>query len=158
MHRPAIKCLALDCDDTLWGGVVGEKGVGGLQLGDEFPGNAFADFQRLVLQWKERGLLLALLSKNDEQDVWDVFEKHDGMILQRSDIAAWRINWEPKSEGLSAIAEELHIGIDSFAYVDDSTYEIGLMRAAHPSVRSIQVPEESADFVDMIKGLHLFNP
>lgn len=154
---PAKKCLAVDCDNTLWGGVVGEEGLAGLALGDEFPGSAFMDFQRLLLRWKQQGLMLAILSKNNEKDVWQVFENHDGMLLRKSDFAAWRINWEPKPANLVEIARELNIGVDSFIFVDDNPFEVQQMMEVLPDVVSVQIPEEPAYIVSTLKKLHLFD-
>jgi len=154
---PARKCVAVDCDNTLWGGIVGEDGVAGLLLGDEFPGSAFVDFQRLLLHWKRQGLMLAIISKNNEQDVWQIFESHDAMQLKKSDFVAWRINWEPKPANLAQIAQELNIGIDSFIFLDDNPFEIQQMKQMLPGVLSIQIPEEPARIVSTLKRHHLFD-
>ena len=111
-RRSPKKCLVLDCDNTLWGGIVGEDGIDGIQLGDEFPGSAYRDFQRLILHWRQQGVLLAIASKNNEADVWEVFDRHQGMVLKRSDISAWQINWLPKAQSIPLIAKALNIGIE----------------------------------------------
>lgn len=156
IYQPQRKCIAVDCDNTLWGGIVGEDGLQGISLGDEFPGSAYADLQRILLHWKRQGVLLALLSKNNEPEVWDVFDHHDGMVLQRSDIAAWRIDWNPKPGNLAQIAAELNIGADSFVFLDDNPVEIEAMRAALPEVESVLLSEEPADIVGHLKSLRLF--
>lgn len=142
--RAPRKCLVLDCDNTLWGGIVGEDGIEGVALGDEFPGKAYRDFQQLALSWQRQGVLLALLSKNNEADVWHVFDNHDGMVLRREHIAAWRIGWGPKAQGMAELAEELNIGLDAFVFVDDSAFELEQVRSAHPGVLCIQAPEDPA--------------
>jgi len=157
LRKEPKKCLVLDCDNTLWGGVVGEEGVEGLQLGDEFPGKAYRDFQKLLLGWRNQGILLTILSKNNPADVWDVFDSHDGMVLKREHISAWRIDWNPKPENLPLIAAELNIGTDSLVFVDDSPFEIEQMRLAWPEVTCVLLPEDPALLVETIKRSHLFD-
>lgn len=139
----AKKCLVLDCDNTLWGGVVGEDGVGGIKLDrHNYPGNVFYDFQKSVLNLHKRGVLICLSSKNNEQDVWDVLDKHPDCLLKREHLSAWRVNWDDKATSLGGLAAELNIGIDSFVFVDDNPMECGLIGEAHPSVTVLQVPEK----------------
>ena len=158
IHRPAKKCIALDCDNTLWGGVIGEDGLSGIELGKDYPGSAFQDFQKLLLHLKNQGTLLTLLSKNNEQDVWDAFDRHDEMVLKREDIAAWRVDWNPKSENITELAKELNIGLDSFVFIDDNPFEIEQMRAAHPDVvECLQVPEETVDIIPQLKATCWFD-
>jgi FkbH-like protein len=149
LHRiagPARKVLVLDCDNTLWGGVVGEDGVGGLTLGQDGTGNAYVDFQRAIRQLARRGTVLALASKNDEPDVWSVFDNHPDMVLKRQDIAAWRINWSEKSDNVAALAEELGIGLDSVAFWDDNPIEREAVRAALPQVLVLDCPKQVIDW------------
>ena len=153
----AKKCIVLDCDNTLWGGIVGEDGLQGVAIGEDFPGSAFRDLQRYLLHLRGEGVLLAIASKNNEADVWEVFERHDGMVLKREHISAARINWESKASNLKEIAEELNIGIDSFVFLDDNPFEIEQMRTLLPEVVSILLEEEPAGMVDAIKALHLFD-
>jgi FkbH-like protein len=157
LTRTPRKCVVLDCDNTLWGGIVGEDGVGGLQLGEDFPGWSYRDFQKLLLRWRQQGILLALASKNNEADVWEVFEKHSGMILKREHISAWQINWEPKSENIPKIAKALNIGTDSLVFIDDNPVEIDYMRAARPEVHSVLVPEEPAEILGTMRALTHFD-
>ncbi|HUB66398.1 MAG TPA: HAD-IIIC family phosphatase [Candidatus Methylacidiphilales bacterium] len=156
-RRAPKKCAVLDCDNTLWGGIIGEDGLGGIELGDEFPGTAYRDFQRLLLYWRQQGVLLAIASKNNEADVWEVFEKHSGMLLQRDHISAWQINWNPKSENIPKIAQALNIGIDSLVFIDDNPLEIDQMRFVHPGVHSILLPEDPADILSQIQRLADFD-
>lgn len=149
------KCIVLDCDNTLWGGVVGEDGIGGISLGQDFPGSAFRDLQALMLYLRSQGVLLALASKNNEAEVWQVFDSHDGMILRREHISAWRINWEPKSGNLQAIADELNIGIDSLVFIDDNPFEIE--QVASTGVSVIHLDSDAARMVAAIKNLQLFD-
>jgi FkbH-like protein len=156
-RKPPKKCIVLDCDNTLWGGVIGEDGMAGIQLGDEFPGTAYRDFQRLLLYLRQRGVLLALASKNNEADVWEVFDKHSGMLLKREHISAWQINWNPKSDNIPQIAKALNIGLDSLVFIDDNPMEIDYMRSAVPEVHSVLLPEEPADILSHIRQLTLFD-
>ena len=157
MHRAPKKCIVLDCDNTLWGGIVGEDGVAGIQVGDEFPGTGFRDFQRLLLYWRHRGALLAIASKNNEADVWEVFARHSGMVLKREDISAWQINWKPKAENIPLIAQALNIGVDSLVFFDDNPMEIEYMLSARPEVASVLVPEDPADILVTMRQLPYFD-
>jgi len=156
-RRAAKKCVVLDADNTLWGGIIGEDGIDGIQIGDEFPGSAFRDFQKLLLSWRQQGVFLALASKNNEADVWEVFDKHSGMVLKREHLSAWQIGWLPKAEGIPAIAKSLNIGTDSLVFIDDNPMEIGYMREARPEVTSILVPSEPAEIVAAMQALTLFD-
>lgn len=131
---PRRKVLALDLDNTLWGGVVGEDGVNGLKLGHEFPGNVHLRIQREVLELRHRGVLLVILSKNNEADARQAFESLPDMILKWDDFAVRKINWNHKHENLRAAAKELGLGPDSFAFLDDADYEREQMRQVIPEV------------------------
>jgi FkbH-like protein len=154
--RPAPKCVVLDCDNTLWGGVVGEDGVGGIALGSAFPGSGYQGLQKVLKSLKDRGVLLAIASKNNPKEVDDVFSQHDEMVLRKEDIAVWRVNWSPKSQSLREIAGELNIGIDSLVMIDDSDYELAEIGNAVPEVRLLQVPEEVGLLPDLIASSGLF--
>jgi FkbH-like protein len=156
-RRAAKKCVVLDADNTLWGGIVGEDGIDGIQIGDEFPGSAYRDFQKLLLDWRAQGVLLAIASKNNQADVWEVFDKHSGMVLRREHLSAWQINWLPKAEGIPAIARALNIGIDSLVFIDDNPMEVAYMRDARPEVTSVLLPEDPADIVAAMQALTLFD-
>jgi FkbH-like protein len=156
-RRSPKKCVVLDCDNTLWGGVIGEDGLDGIALGDEFPGSAYRDFQKLLLHWRDQGVLLAIASKNNEADVWEVFDQHTGMALKRSDLSAWQINWQTKAQSIAAIAEDLNIGIDSMVFIDDSPMEIDYMRHAWPEVASVLLPEEPAEIVSTLQQMTFFD-
>jgi FkbH-like protein len=145
--RPAAKCLVLDLDNTIWGGVIGDDGIGGIHLGQEHPGRAFKEFQRAALGLRDRGILLAISSKNDQQTVVDAFEKHTEMVLKMSDFAATRINWNPKSKNLREIAKELNIGIDSLVFFDDNPVERAEVMESAPEVQVVNVPTDPALYV-----------
>ena len=136
------KCLVLDCDNTLWGGIIGEDGQGGIKIGADYPGSAYLDFQKEILGLYRRGIILALCSKNNEQDVLDILDQHPDMLLKREHFSAWRINWNDKAANLREIAEELNIGIDSLVFADDSEFEINLVREFLPQVHTLQLSSE----------------
>jgi FkbH-like protein len=154
---PSHKCVVVDCDNTLWGGVVGEDGIEGIALGNDFPGFAFSDFQRQLLALHDRGILIALASKNDEALVWEVFEKHDAMVLKREHIAAWRINWDPKPDNLIALSKELNFALDAFVFIDDSSVEIQEVASRLPEVTCLQVPGDPAKIAELLRGNALFD-
>jgi len=156
-RKAAKKCIVLDCDNTLWGGIIGEDGIEGIAIGEEFPGSAFRDFQKLLLSWRRRGVLLAVSSKNNESDVFEVFEKHSGMVLRKEHISAWQINWRPKAESVQLIAKSLNIGIDSLVFIDDSPMEIEYLRNACPEVSCVQLPSEPADILTELQNLAFFD-
>jgi FkbH-like protein len=140
LKRTRAKVIVLDADNTLWGGVVGEEGVTGIALGPDYPGNAYAAFQRRLLDYQQRGFLLAMCSKNNFADVLEVLRKHPHQVLREQHFAAMRVNWEPKPANLRSLAEELNLGIDSFIFVDDSDHECLSVRQSLPQVEVIQVP------------------
>ncbi len=144
------KCLVLDLDNTLWGGVVGESGVNGIQLGPDYPGSAFVEFQKAVQQLSRRGVLLAIASKNNPEDVSEVFERHDQMVLRESDFIAARIHWNPKSESLRSIAEELNLGLEHFVFVDDNPAECEQVRIALPMVTVVDLPKSPERYVETL--------
>jgi FkbH-like protein len=152
------KCLVLDCDNTLWGGIVGEDGIAGIKLGKSHPGSAFCEFQQEVVNYYNRGVIIALCSKNNEDDVWEVFSDHPDMVLKRKHIAAARINWGNKVANLKQIAQELNIGLDSIVFVDDSDFEINLVREKLPEVHTIHLREnETVKYRDNLAALGLFD-
>ncbi|RJG49011.1 HAD-IIIC family phosphatase [Motilimonas pumila] len=138
------KCLVLDCDNTLWGGVVGEDGVSGLRLGLQYPGNEYRAFQCMIKSLSDRGVIIALCSKNNQEDVWQVFEEHPDMVLRKEHIAAARINWQDKASNLREIANELNIGLDSMVFVDDSEFEVGLVQQQLPQVTAFRLDPTKA--------------
>lgn len=139
----AKKCLVLDCDNTLWGGVVGEEGLHGIKLDcNEYPGKAYYDFQKTVLQLVARGILVTLCSKNNEADVWEVLDKHPYCLLKRSHLAAWRVNWENKVQNLEELAKELNLGINSFVFIDDNPMECDVVAKLIPDITVLQVPKK----------------
>lgn len=128
------KVVVLDCDNTLWGGVIGEDGLAGIYLGDEGKGKAYKALQHYFMSLSERGVLLCIASKNNEADVWEVFDNHTDMVLTRKHVVNWRINWDAKAENIKEMAKDLNLNLDSFVFVDDSDYELGLVRERLPEV------------------------
>lgn len=139
------KVIALDCDNTLWGGIVGEDGVHGIRLGPDGIGAAYLGFQRALLALEARGVILALCSRNNPEDVEQVFSSRPEMAIPRERIAAAHIAWCPKSEGLRALSETLGLGLDSFVFVDDNPVEREEVRQALPEVAVPEFPEDPAD-------------
>jgi FkbH-like protein len=138
------KCLALDLDGTLWGGAIGEMGVEGVHLDTTGSGARFRDFQRRILDIKESGALLAIISKNNSSDALSGVRNHPAMLLKEEDFAAIRTNWAPKPENLISIAEELNIGTDSFVFIDDNPIERETMQITLPEVTVPNFPADSA--------------
>ncbi len=136
------KVLILDLDDTLWGGVVGELGPFGITLSEEKAGRCYRDFQRCIRATTRTGTLLAIVSKNNEAEVQEVFEKNDMMILRREDFVAVRANWKPKAENIVDIAEQLNLGIDSFVYIDDNPVEREAIKKFLPEVIVPDFPQQ----------------
>jgi FkbH-like protein len=141
------KCVVLDLDNTLWGGVLGDDGAEGLVLGAGDPlGEAFAAFQRYLLRLKERGVLLAVNSKNDRDLVLSAFRTRPEMVLRVEDFAVIRANWEPKSDNLREIGAELNIGLDALVFVDDNPAEREQVRRALPEVRVLELGTDPSDY------------
>lgn len=154
---PPAKVLVLDLDQTLWGGVLGEDGFGGIALGDEYPGNVFKAFQKYVAGLKDRGILLAIASKNNEAEVLEVFARHPDCILKRGDFAAARINWQEKSANLRELAAELNVGLDACVFFDDSPFEREEVRRQLPMVTVIEAPGSPLRFSDAIEESGAFD-
>ncbi len=144
-RAPKAKVIALDADNTLWGGVIGEDGINGIALGHEYPGNVYLDFQRRLLELQRRGFILVLCSKNNWEDVQEVLTAHPHQILRDRHFAARRVNWLSKSENLKSIAQELNLGLDSFVFVDDSDHECFALRRDLPEVTVVQIPSRPLD-------------
>jgi len=150
------KCLVLDLDNTLWGGVVGDDGIDGLHLGQGSPsGEAFLAFQHYAALLARRGIILAVCSKND-QNIAEAAFKHPEMVLKRSDIAAFVANWEDKANNLRRIASMLNIGLDSLVFVDDNPAERDIVRRELPQVAVPELPEDVADYPARIAAAGYF--
>ncbi|HYR07340.1 MAG TPA: HAD-IIIC family phosphatase [Longimicrobium sp.] len=147
------KCVVLDLDDTLWGGVVGEEGARGIRLGEQSPGSEFVELQRWLATLPPRGILLAAVSKNNEADAMQVLRKHDAMVLRPESFAAMRINWLPKHENVAAIAGELGIATDAIVFVDDNPDERALMRRMLPEVLTVELPADPSGYRAALESL-----
>ena len=139
-----IKAIALDCDNTLWGGVVGEDGFDGIQIDPNTTiGAKFHTAQRRFKELKELGILICLISKNNEEEVLKVLHDHEHQLIRTEDVISHRINWTRKSANLSSLANELNIGLSSFVFVDDSEYECAEVAAEAPEVAVFQMPKDA---------------
>jgi FkbH-like protein len=142
------KCLVLDLDNTLWGGVIGDDGLDGIVLGEgSAAGEAHLALQRYAKQLKNRGVILAVCSKNDAKIAEVAFRDHPEMVLRRSDIAAFQANWDDKAQNLKAIASRLNIGVDSLVFVDDNPVERARVRQSLPMVAVPEMPDDPAHYV-----------
>jgi FkbH-like protein len=155
--KPQKKVLVLDCDNTLWGGIIGEDGLQGLVLGQDGLGQAFVDFQKQCLKLSKQGVLLALASKNNEQEVWDVFENHASMVLKREHITNSKINWNEKALNLAELAAELDLGVDSLVFWDDNPIERSKVQAILPEVLVIEAPKNVIEWPNLINNLDCFS-
>lgn len=151
------KCMALDLDNTLWGGIIGDDGLEGIRLGPGEPeGEAFSEFQAYLKQLRERGVLLAVCSKNSEQVAKAPFEEHPDMVLRLEDICCFTANWNDKARNLRGIARQLNLGLDSFVLVDDNPAERALVRRALPDVAVPELPADPAGFIRAIEAHRYF--
>lgn len=139
------KVIVVDADNTLWGGVIGEDGINGIALGQDYPGRVFVDFQKRLLALQQRGFILALCSKNNPEDLNEVLQQHPHQLLKSEHFAAQRVNWLTKPDNLRSIAQELNLGLDSFIFVDDSDHECSAVRHSLPEVTVIQVPARQTE-------------
>ena len=154
--KPSKKVLVLDCDNTIWGGVVGEDGVSNIILGQDGLGSAFVDFQHAAKKIKQEGTLLALCSKNNEKDVWEVFKKHQSMVLKRNDIAAYKINWKEKYQNLKELSSELNLDLSSFVFWDDNPIERDKVKKMLPQVLTVAPSNNVIEWPDMLSGMDCF--
>lgn len=136
------KCLVLDLDNTLWGGVLGEEGIDGIKIGGDYPGKAFLYFQEALFELSKNGVILTVCSKNNEQDVLDVWEKNPFLVLKKEHFATYRINWQDKATNIQEISAELNIGLDSFVFVDDNPTERELIHQVLPMVAVPEFPSQ----------------
>ena len=139
------KCLVLDLDGTLWGGVVGEDGVGGIELARSKEGARFRDFQKRLLDLKDEGVLLTVVSKNNPEDALDAIRNHPDMVLREKDFAAIKANWNPKPLNIKKLAVELNLGLDAFVFIDDNSVERESVKLALPAVKVPDFPKETSD-------------
>lgn len=153
----AKKLLVLDCDNTLWGGIVGEDGLSGIELGpDSAHGAMFKHFQQQVAALHQQGVMVAICSKNNEADVWEVLENHPHAILRKTQLVTWRINWEDKASNIASMVRELNIGMDSVVFVDDNPRELALIADRLPEVTLLAVPDDLSAYENLLTRDGLF--
>jgi len=154
---PPAKCLVLDLDNTLWGGILGEAGLGGIELGNDYPGSLYRDFQLAVRTFRDRGILLAIASKNNDTETIQILQQHPDMVLRLEDFAAVQIHWNDKASSLRAIASQLRIGLDSLVFYDDSPIERAWIRTELPEVTVIEVPVDPLQRVAALYACEAFD-
>ena len=147
------KCLAVDLDNTLWGGVIGEDGVNGISLSNSKEGSIYKDVQRILKKMKNQGVMLTILSKNNIDDVIPVFSLPD-MILKRDDFVAESINWNPKTQNIKQLADDLNIGLDSFVFLDDNPMEREQMKSECPEVTVIDFPSDVSKLPETVNSAY----
>lgn len=151
------KCLILDLDNTVWGGVIGDDGIEGIQLGHGLGiGKAFSEFQMWVKKLKQRGIIICVASKNNESTAKEPFEKHPDMILKLDDIAVFQANWETKVDNIRTIQQILNIGFDSMVFLDDNPFERNIVRDNIHGITVPELPEDPAEYLEYLYSLNLF--
>jgi FkbH-like protein len=150
------KCVVLDLDNTLWGGVIGDDGINNIEIGELGAGRAFSDLQRWMKQLKERGILLTVCSKNNENTAKEPFEKHPDMILHLDDITMFVANWNDKANNIRNIQQTLNIGMDSLVFIDDNPFERKMVKTMIPEINVPDLPDDPALYVSFLKEQNLF--
>ena len=151
------KCLILDLDNTVWGGVIGDDGLEGIQLGHGLGiGKAFTEFQMWVKKLKQRGIIICVASKNNEETAKEPFEKHPDMVLKLDDIAVFQANWETKVDNIRTIQSILNIGFDSMVFLDDNPFERNMVRENIKGITVPELPEDPAEYLEYLYSLNLF--
>jgi len=151
------KCIVLDLDNTLWGGIVGEDGFDGISLGPSYPGNPFVEFQRLLLALWKRGIILAINSRNNPDDALQVLREHPYMILKEEHFASIMINWNDKATNLKEIGKELNIGLNSIVFFDDDPVNRELIKSTLPEVLTVDLPNDPSLYPQTLIELNDFN-
>jgi len=152
-----LKCIVLDLDNTLWGGVVGEEGFDGIHLGPTPPGNSFVEFQKHLLALHNRGIILAINSKNNPDDAFEVIRNHPYMILREDNFSAIKINWNDKVANMKEIAEDLNIGLNSIAFFDDDPVNREYIKANIPEVLTVDLPTDSSYYASTLLKMNDFD-
>lgn len=151
------KCVICDLDNTLWGGVIGDDGIGGIEIGELGRGHAFTNLQRWLKQLKECGIILAVCSKNNEDTAKEPFEKHEEMVLRLSDISIFVANWNDKASNIKMIQKSLNIGMDSIVFLDDNPFERNLVRQMIPEIEVPELPEDPALYLGYLQRCNYFD-
>ena len=147
------KCIVLDLDNTLWGGVLGEDGVEGIKIGETYPGNAYYDFQAALLELGKAGIILTVCSKNNEKDVIEAWDKHQNILIKKEHLAIYRINWNNKAENIRDIISQLNIGADSVVFIDDNPTERELVKQFIPQIEVPDFPDHPYKLPEFIKEI-----
>jgi len=150
------KCLILDLDNTLWGGIIGDDGIENIELGDLGIGKAFSEFQLWIKELKERGVVLAICSKNEMHIAKEPFKKHPEMVLSLDDIAVFVANWNNKADNIRHIKKILNVGFDSMVFIDDNPFERSQVKTEIPEITIPDLPEDPAEYLSYLKSLNLF--
>jgi FkbH-like protein len=147
------KCIVLDLDNTLWGGIVGEDGYNGIKLGPEPPGNVFMEFQRVLLSLHQRGIILAINSKNNFQDAINVIKEHPYMVLKEEHFASMRINWKDKVTNMKELVQEINIGYDSLVFIDDDPVNREFVKSIFPEILVVDLSNDPSTFASTIENI-----
>jgi FkbH-like protein len=150
------KCVILDLDNTTWGGIIGDDGIENIQIGSLGIGKAFSEFQYWIKKLKNRGIIIAVCSKNTESVAKEPFEKHPDMVLHLEDISVFVANWENKADNIRHIQQILNIGFDSMVFLDDNPFERNIVRENIPQICVPELPEDPADYLEYLYNLNLF--
>ena len=151
------KCIVLDLDNTLWGGIVGEDGINGIELGHTPTGKAFVEFQKELLSLWNQGIILSINSKNNFDDAMKVIREHPDMILREKHFASIQINWNDKAENMTQISNEANIGLDSFVFFDDDKLNQERIKHEFPEILTVNVSDDPSNFVPILKEINDFN-
>ena len=147
------KCIVLDLDNTLWGGIVGEDGFNGIKLGPEPPGNAYMEFQRVLLSLHQRGIILAINSKNNLEDAIQVIKDHPYMVLKEENFAALRINWKDKVSNMKELVKEINIGLDSVIFIDDDPVNRELIKSSIPEILVVDILDDPSTYAQILENM-----
>ncbi|MDA3929063.1 MAG: HAD-IIIC family phosphatase, partial [Prolixibacteraceae bacterium] len=150
------KCVVLDLDNTLWGGAIGDYGIENIEIGSLGIGKAFTEFQYWIKKLKNRGIIIAVCSKNTEAIAKEPFEKHPDMVLHLEDISVFVANWENKADNIRKIQRILNIGFDAMVFIDDNPFERNMVRENIPEISVPEMPEDPADYLEYLYPLNLF--
>ena len=150
------KCLILDLDNTTWGGIIGDDGMEGIQVGHLGLGKVYSELQHWAKQLKQRGIILAICSKNTEEIAKEPFNSHPDMVLRMEDIAVFVANWETKVDNIRYIQSILNIGFDSMVFIDDNPFEREMVKSAIPEITVPDLPEDPVDYLIYLRSLNLF--
>jgi FkbH-like protein len=151
------KCIVLDLDNTLWGGIIGEDGIEGIKLSNTSPGIEYVDFQRSLLSLYNRGVILAICSKNNHDDAIKVFQEHPAQVLKEEHFAAMRINWQNKAANITELAKEINIGLDSMVFFDDNPVERAQVSQTLPEVLVVELPKNPHLYRETLENLNVFD-